>query len=117
MKSLKSAGFSVHKPTKTKDGYVKVRAKKPSGNKAFCRINLEGKFEYKFDSYKGMSCLKDINSFETDLEDIYGFKLSDKRVLLKALEGAIYVKYSDRAERELMIKSACDTFPAQKGDY
>ena len=28
-----------------------------------------------------MSCLKDINSFETDLEDIYGFKLSDKRVL------------------------------------
>ena len=39
--------------------------------------------------------------------------ISSKRVLSKALEGAIYVKYSDRAERELMIKSACDTFPAQ----
>ena len=39
--------------------------------------------------------------------------ISSKRVLSKALEGAIYVKYSDRAERELMIKSAHDTFPAR----
>ena len=80
-KSLRSAGFTVHKPTKTKDGYVKVLAKKPSGNTALCKINLEGIFEYNFDSYKGMSCLKDIDSFETDLQDVYGFKLSDKKVL------------------------------------
>jgi len=81
IKSLKSAGFSVGKPKITQDGYVKVLAKKPSGNTALCKVNLEGQFEYKFDSYKGMSCLKDIESFETDLENVYGFKLSDKRVL------------------------------------
>ncbi len=81
MKSLKYAGFSVKKPKITDDGYVKVLARKPSGNSALCKVNLEGKFEYKFDSYKGMSCLNDIDSFETDLEDIYGFKISEKRVL------------------------------------
>jgi len=81
IKSLKSAGFSVGKPKITEDGYVKVLAKKPSGNTALCKVDIEGKFEYKFDSYKGMSCLKDIESFETDLEKVYGFKLSDKRVL------------------------------------
>jgi hypothetical protein len=81
IKSLKIAGFIVEKPKITNDGYVKVLARKPSGNSALCKIDLKGKFEYKFDSYKGMSCLNDIDSFETDLEDIYGFKISEKRVL------------------------------------
>ena len=57
--------------------------------------------------------IRDLKQF-TELFRIWmKLGISDKRVLLKALEGAIYVKYSDRAERELMIKSACDTFPAQ----
>ena len=57
--------------------------------------------------------IRDLNQF-TELFRIWlKLGISSKRVLSKALEGAIYVKYSDRAERELMIKSACDTFPAQ----
>ena len=57
--------------------------------------------------------IRDLNQF-TELFRIWmKLGISDKRVLLKALEGAIYVKYSDRVERELMIKSAHDTFPAR----
>ena len=57
--------------------------------------------------------IRDLNQF-TELYRIWlKLGISSKRVLSKALEGAIYVKYSDRAERELMIKSAQDTFPAQ----
>ena len=57
--------------------------------------------------------IRDLNQF-TELYRIWmKLGISSKRVLSKALEGAIYVKYSDRAERELMIKSAHDTFPAQ----
>ena len=57
--------------------------------------------------------IRDLNQF-TELFRIWlKLGISSKRVLSKALEGAIYVKYSDRAERELMIKSAHDTFPAQ----
>jgi MoxR-like ATPase len=57
--------------------------------------------------------IRDLNQF-TELFRIWlKLGISSKRVLSKALEGAIYVKYSDRAERELMIKSAQDTFPAQ----
>ena len=57
--------------------------------------------------------IRDLNQF-TELFRIWlKLGISSKRVLSKALEGAIYVKYSDRAERELMIKSAHDTFPAR----
>ena len=38
---------------------------------------------------------------------------SPSRVLRKALEGSIFVKYSDRVERELMERSAQDTFPIE----
>ena len=56
---------------------------------------------------------RDLNQF-TELFRIWSKQaLSATKVLQKALEGAIFVKYSDRTERELMEKSARDTFPAQ----
>jgi len=38
---------------------------------------------------------------------------SPTRILEKALEISIFVKYSDRMERELMERSAHDTFPTE----
>ena len=83
-KELKSQGFIVE-PTKIfgegKDSYVLVKAKKPSGKQASCKINLQGKLNYRFDHYEGMACIKDIEQFSVDLEKIYSVKLSDDRVI------------------------------------
>lgn len=36
----------------------------------------------KFDNYEGMTCLKDIEKFNVDLEQIYSVKLSDELSLI-----------------------------------
>jgi len=84
VKSLQSQEFSVDTPTilENQNGkFVRIVAKKPSGRRAECRIDLHGKIKYKFDSYEGMTCLKDIEKFNVDLEKVYSIKLSDERVL------------------------------------
>ena len=84
VKQLRSQEFIVEQPVLISQGdkdYVKVIAKKPSGKKAECRIDLNGKIKYKFDSYEGMTCLKDIEKFNVDLKNIYSVTLSDERVL------------------------------------
>jgi len=84
IQSLKAQEFTVGKPEIVNSGngnYVKIVAKKPSGSKAECRIDLSGKIKYKFDEYEGMSCLKDIKKFNVDLDEIYSIKLSDQRIL------------------------------------
>lgn len=81
---LKKQEFTIKNPQiiKTEEkNYVKITAKKPSGKRAVCNIDINGKIAYKFDNYEGMACLKEIEKFETDLEKIYSVKLSDKRVL------------------------------------
>lgn len=60
---------------------VKIVAKKPSGACAEARIGLDNKLCYKFDNYEGNSCLKDIEKFNVDLEEIYGIKLDEKKDL------------------------------------
>jgi hypothetical protein len=84
IKQLKGQEFTVEKPqliqTNGKD-YVKIVAKKPSGKRAICNVDLYGKIAYKFDNYMGMTCLKDIEKFNVELEQIYSVKLSDERVL------------------------------------
>ena len=56
---------------------------------------------------------RDLKQF-TDLYRIWQRRgLSYKKTLKKALEGSILVKYSDKIERELMLKSAQDTFVTQ----
>ena len=84
MKELKSQEFTVEKPQifgTGKDSYVLIKAKKPSGKQATCKISLEGKLNYRFDKYEGMTCLKDIEKFNVDLEKIYSVKFSDERVI------------------------------------
>ena len=84
VKQLQKQEFTVGKPQLIKtDGknYVKIVAKKPSGKRAVCNVDLRGKIAYKFDNYEGMTCLKDIEKFNVDLEQIYSVKLSDERVL------------------------------------
>jgi hypothetical protein len=84
IKQLKKQEFSVEKPQLVQtDGknYVKIVAKQPSGKRAICNVDLCGKIAYKFDNYAGMTCLKDIEKFNVDLEKVYSIKLSDERVL------------------------------------
>lgn len=84
IKQLQKQEFTVEKPQLVQtDGknYVKIVAKQPSGKRATCNINLRGKIAYKFDNYAGMTCLKDIEKFNIDLEKVYSIKLSDERVL------------------------------------
>lgn len=84
IKQLRSQEFTVEKPQIIEaDGrsYVKIIAQRPSGKRAICNVDLHGKIAYKFDNYEGMTCLKDIEKFNVDLEQIYSVKLSDERVL------------------------------------
>lgn len=84
IKQLKDQEFSVTRPTIREykgKSYVRIIAKKPSGKRAICDVDLNGKIIYKFDKYEGMSCLKDIEKFNVDLEKIYSVKLSDERIL------------------------------------
>ena len=84
IKQLRTQEFTVEKPQEVQtDGknYVKIVAKQPSGKRAICNIDLHGKIAYKFDNYEGMTCLKDIEKFNVDLQQVYSVKLSDERVL------------------------------------
>ena len=84
IKQLRTQEFTVEKPQMIQtDGknYVKIVAKQPSGKRAVCNLDLHGKIAYKFDNYEGMTCLKDIEEFNVDLERVYSVKLSDERVL------------------------------------
>lgn len=84
IKQLQKQEFTVKKPQlirSDRKNFVKITATKPSGKRAICNVDLQGKIAYKFDNYEGMTCLKDIEKFNVDLEQIYSIKLSDERVL------------------------------------
>lgn len=84
VKQLRNQEFNIKQPQIIQNGdesYVKIIAQKPSGKRAICKIDLYGKIAYKFDNYQGMTCLKDIEKFNIDLQEIYSVKLSDERVL------------------------------------
>ncbi|MBS5755197.1 MAG: hypothetical protein KHW53_00610 [Veillonella sp.] len=81
---LKKQEFMVEKPQLVQvDGknFVKIVAKQPSGKRAICNVDLQGKIAYKFDNYVGMTCLKEIEKFNVALDEIYSIKLSDERIL------------------------------------
>lgn len=82
--SLRKQGFQVQQPQLIKEqgqNFVRITAKKPSGKRVQCRLDLSGKLVYKFDEYEGMTCLKDIEQFNVELEKVYSVKLSDERVI------------------------------------
>ena len=80
-KELVKLGFKVQPPRLEVDGCVYIRASKPAGNRVACKLSLNGKIQYRFDDYTGMSCMKDREKFNVDLERIYSVKLSDERVI------------------------------------
>ena len=81
---LRSQEFTVEAPrrfvTESSD-YVRIVARRPSGKQVVCEIDSHGELKYKFDKYEGMTCLKDIEKFNVDLERVYSLKLSDERIL------------------------------------
>lgn len=81
---LASQEFFVDAPQQLKgdeEDYVLITARRPSGNRVICKIDLHGKLMYQFDQYEGSTCLKDIERFNVDLQQIYSIRLSDERVL------------------------------------
>ncbi|GHS94831.1 hypothetical protein AGMMS50276_08450 [Synergistales bacterium] len=81
--ALKKLGFILEAPrleSGEKDEVV-ILARKPSGSEAKFRISPDGKMNFRFDKYEGMMCKNDIDKVLLMLDDIYGIKLSDERVL------------------------------------
>ncbi len=84
VRSLEAVGFVVERPRRQREGEadeVVVLARKPSGRAAEFRVALDGGLTYKFDHYEGMACKKDIDKVLPVLQEVYGIKLSDERVL------------------------------------
>lgn len=85
IRQLSSQGFEVDKNIqliKNENGdFVKISASMPSGKRVVCNVTDDGRLNYKFDNYEGMTCLKDIQKFNVDLEKIYSIKLSDEKIL------------------------------------
>lgn len=80
IKQLRAQEFTVSPPT-LEGEHVKIMASKPSGKRVSCMLDLHGKLRYRFDKYEGMTCLKDIEQFNVDLDKVYSIKLSDERIL------------------------------------
>ena len=81
--SLRNAGFLTQAPYRRVEGgrdEVVIHASRPAGSQAEFRVALDGYLVYKFDHYQGSACRKDIDSILPSLQDVYGIKLSDKRV-------------------------------------
>ena len=80
IESLQLVGFVVESPVLV-DGVVELAARRPSGEECVFYVDLKGGMEYHFDHYDGSACKKDIDQILPRLQDVYGIKLSDERVL------------------------------------
>ena len=84
VETLERVGFVVSKPKRHAgegSDEVVISARKPAGSEATFSVTLDGKLLCKFDNYEGMMCQKDIDKVLPLLQDAYGVKLSDERVL------------------------------------
>ena len=78
--SLRKTGFIVNAPQLTGDE-VLLRARKPAGQQAEFKVKLDGGLTFKFDNYEGQKCRKDIDEVTALLDECYGVKLNDRKVL------------------------------------
>ena len=78
--SLKKTGFIVNNP-QLSGNVVILKAQKPAGQQAEFSVKLDGELSFKFDNYEGQKCRKDIDDVTTLLDECYGVKLSNRRVL------------------------------------
>jgi hypothetical protein len=80
IKSISDKGFIVDKKNirmLRETNTVRMTAVKPGGQRAEFNVNLDGSFIYKFDDFEGQTCQKDIKPFMTDLESVYGIKITN----------------------------------------
>ena len=59
-------------------GIVKIEGIKPSGKKAVCYIEANGKLKYILDEYESTACMKSMDKFENDLFNNFNIKLLDR---------------------------------------
>lgn len=82
IKIIKEQGFIVKRENVVVQGEEAVIfASKTNGEEARFKINLNGKFAYKFHKYSGMSCEKDINNFEKMFKEVYGINIENKNII------------------------------------
>ena len=96
VQAIKKRGFVVNNNSIKIDrvnNQVNIVAMKPSGAKAVFKVYLDGKFEYKFDGYEGQSCQKDIEPFMSDLEEVYGIKVTNQTEIWKNPDKDSSMKY------------------------
>ena len=82
IKIIKEQGFIVKRENVVVQGdEAVIFASKTNGEEARFKINLNGKFAYKFHKYSGMSCEKDINNFEKLFKEVYGINIENKNIV------------------------------------
>jgi hypothetical protein len=85
MRSLRESGFILAGTPRClrneSQDEVVIIGRKPAGNQAEFRVKLEGDLSFCFDGYEGAMCRKDISKVIPKLQDIYGVRLSDERVV------------------------------------
>jgi len=82
--TLNNLGFIVSKPRLINEGekdIVLIKAQRPAGQECTFKVTKDGSMEYSFEKYEGATCKKDIDSFLPKLEQVYGIKLSNERVI------------------------------------
>ncbi|WP_172200123.1 hypothetical protein [Campylobacter sp. RM16188] len=103
--SLEKQEFNVTKIA-LKDGNVIIQASRPSGKTASCKVSLDGKLTYKFDNYKGMTCIEDIEKFEKEMNDIYSIKFETKKTIWEN---------PDRISKDTIDTSKNNELPLKRG--
>lgn len=96
VQAIKKRGFVVNNNSIKIDrmkNQVNIVAVKPSGAKAEFKVFLDGKFEYRFDGYEGQACQKDIEPFMSDLEDVYGIKVTNQTEIWRNPDKDSSMKY------------------------
>ncbi len=82
IKIIKEQGFIVKRENVVVQGdEAVIIASKTNGEEARFKVNLNGKFAYKFHKYSGMSCEKDINNFEKMFKEVYGINIENKNII------------------------------------
>lgn len=82
--SLEETGFVMQRPRRLRgEGVdeVVIRAQRPAGAEAEFKVDLKGTMKYKFDRYQGSACKRDIDAVLPHLQEVYGIRLSDRRVI------------------------------------
>lgn len=78
--SLRETGFIVSSPLLSGEVVV-LKAQKPAGQQAEFTVKLDGGLTFKFDNYEGQKCKNDIDEVTALLDECYGVKLSNQKIL------------------------------------